>query len=100
MITGIKHENNFQIAKVEPQSVAKHLLEFLLHLLDAWFQPGVAYKNAAYKKSVSINVKVLQKQFYFSVKLKSVVHNRFDYTNILLDRNQVKSFAVKTKKRK
>ena len=39
---------NFQIAKDQPQVVAKLLLDFLL------FQVGVAYKSVAYKESMYI----------------------------------------------
>ena len=55
MITWMKNVNNFQIAKVQPQGVAQHLLEY---------QPGLAYlvkvllikpKSIAYKKSVYVN---------------------------------------------
>ena len=44
MITRMRKENNFQIAKVQPQGVAKFLLDFFQ------FQPGLAYKSVAYKK--------------------------------------------------
>ena len=47
MIRWMKNVNNFQIAKVEPQGVPEHLLSFFCQ-----FQPGVAYKSVAYKKSV------------------------------------------------
>ena len=40
----LKKANNFQIAKVQPQSVAELLLNFLP--ISAWF---VAYKSVAYK---------------------------------------------------
>ena len=40
MIEMMKEGNNFQIAKVKPQGVA------------CQFEPGVAYKSVAYKKSV------------------------------------------------
>ena len=40
----MKKAKNFQIAEVQPQGVAKLLLDFLP------FQPGVTYKSAAYKK--------------------------------------------------
>ena len=39
----MKKENNFQIAKVQPQGVANFLLFF------CQFKPGVAYKSVAYK---------------------------------------------------
>ena len=41
MITWLKKANNFQIAKVQPQGVAQFFCQF---------QPGVAYKSAAYTK--------------------------------------------------
>ena len=34
IITWMRNVNNFQIAKVQPESVASHLLEFLL--ISAW----------------------------------------------------------------
>ena len=34
IITWMRNVNNFQIAKVQPQSVASHLLDFLL--ISAW----------------------------------------------------------------
>ena len=46
MITWMKNVNNFEIAKVESQSLHSICLIF-------WqFLPGVAYKSVAYKKSV------------------------------------------------
>ena len=45
MITWLKKANNFQIAKVQPQGVASPFLDFFYQ-----FQPGVAYKSAAYTK--------------------------------------------------
>ena len=48
----MKKANNFQIAKVQPQSVASLLLTF-------WqFQPGVAYKSVVYKKNMYFYTKV------------------------------------------
>ena len=41
----MKNVNNFQIAKVQPQGVALHFL------ICPKFEPGVAYKSVAYKKS-------------------------------------------------
>ena len=46
MITWMKKVNNFQIAKVQPQGVAQHLVEIAFRQ----FQPSVAYKSVAYKK--------------------------------------------------
>ena len=46
----MKKGNNFQIAKAQPQGVAKLLLDFLPILF------GVAYKSVSYKKA-SINSK-------------------------------------------
>ena len=40
----MKNLNNYQLTKVHPQGVAKHLLDFFP------FQSGVAYKSVAYKK--------------------------------------------------
>ena len=45
MTTRMKKANNFQIAKVQPQGVVQPLLDFFCQ-----FQPGVAYKGAAYIK--------------------------------------------------
>ena len=42
----MKNVNNFQIAKLQSQRVASHFLDF------CQFQPGVAYKSVAYKKTV------------------------------------------------
>ena len=42
----MKGVNNFQIAKVDPQDVLGICMNF------CQFQPGVAYKSVAYKKSV------------------------------------------------
>ena len=42
----MKKVNNFQVAKAQPQGVSYPLLDF------CQFQPGVAYKSVAYKKSV------------------------------------------------
>ena len=47
MITWMKNENNFQIAKVQSRGVTYHLLGFFCQ-----FQPGVGYKSVTYKKSV------------------------------------------------
>ena len=46
----MKIANNFQIAKVQPQSVAQLLLNF------GQFQPGVAYESVAYKKACFITM--------------------------------------------
>ena len=46
MITWIKNVYNFQVAKVHSQVVLSICLIF------CQFQPGVAYKSVAYKKSV------------------------------------------------
>ena len=43
----MKKVNNFQIANVQHQDIAYLLLNFFYQ-----FQPGVAYKSVAYKKSV------------------------------------------------
>ena len=39
--------NNFQIVKIQPEGVAWHLFDFFCQ-----FQPAIAYKSFAYKKSV------------------------------------------------
>ena len=49
IITWMKNANNFQIPKVQLQGVAQNLLNFFCQ-----FQPGVAYKSVAYKKSVYV----------------------------------------------
>ena len=50
----MKGVNNFQIAKVDPQDVLGICMNF------CQFQPGVAYKSVAYKKSV-----LLSRRYFF-----------------------------------
>ena len=47
MITRMKYVSNFKMAKVRPRGTAYHLHDFFCQ-----FQPGVAYKSVAYKKSM------------------------------------------------
>ena len=48
----MKNANNFQIAKVRPQSVAEHSLEFFQ------FQTGITYKSIAYKKACNLGCSI------------------------------------------
>ena len=50
MITWMKKAHNFQIAKVQPQGVAQHLLDFLL--ISAWrsLQKCCLQKKRAFKR--------------------------------------------------
>ena len=54
MITWVKNVNNFQIAKVQSQGVIS------ICLLFCQFQPGVAYKSAAYKKKRVIFLSIIK----------------------------------------
>ena len=69
MIAWLKNVHNFQMARVQPQSVAYHLLYFL--------QCGVANESVAYiKKRVYIDltnvVEVIGQYFIFVKKTKNL----------------------------
>ena len=52
----MKNVNSFRMSKVRPQGVAQHLLDFFCQ-----FQPGVAYKSAAYKKKQRLVKRIAEK---------------------------------------
>ena len=68
----MKNVNNFQIAKVQPQGVAQHLLDFLPISADK----SVAFKNVAYKKK-RVNDKLSVKL----VDLKQNYHANEQYSS-------------------
>ena len=63
MITWMADENNFQVAKLQPQGVAWHLLNF------CQFQPGVAYESVVYIKKACIANNSMYRSYFVVTSL-------------------------------